>query len=464
MARAGQRPGPRTDHEKTEIRRALLGVYYASLGRRFELRGAPSVLLPPEARPPSLAESLARLQNEPELHTATWRLLRSVPVRSLEAHARVSPLQDYPPELVRLLGADAVRDIDERRRRYRTGAYLLVAALSACAQGHRAQFDALHRLLQQKSQLTDDSDFHRMTEPTLGADVVGVLQMLADNWEKAPRELTRLQDDVGLELGNFVLDLADAAALLDSVQFRSDGGSLDVYPVSSVISQESGSLVTTATVTTVVQGDYETLRRALDPQHWAEESQVVTRAVLVDDMFVRTPNPPGNGEAWSRPDEVVAPRLLEEDASLQWGEGGGRAEFNNVLRIERQWADDEKKDLEVRFCLARSISSRVLWDARPGGIAVDEGYLKARRLSGEAQETRWRVTSRKRLLFSDRTPRAGGWGWVDVGQALNYLTPAALAWWLESETYSLGAPRPRQPAPVHDDTSHSGAPPPPTAS
>jgi hypothetical protein len=80
------------------------------------------------------------------------------------------------------------------------------------------------------------------------------------------------------------------------------------------------------------------------------------------------------------------------------------------------------------------MSSVVLWDARPGGILVDQGYIKIRPLS----EDRWRVTRRKVLRFSDRTPYDNATpGWLDVGQTLNYLSPAALCLWMESETYSL---------------------------
>ena len=47
-----------------------------------------------------------------------------------------------------------------------------------------------------------------------------------------------------------------------------------------------------------------------------------------------------------------------------------------------------------------------------------------------------RVTTRKILQFSDRTPYSGATGWFDFGQLLNYLAPATLTWWLESEVYS----------------------------
>jgi hypothetical protein len=50
-------------------------------------------------------------------------------------------------------------------------------------------------------------------------------------------------------------------------------------------------------------------------------------------------------------------------------------------------------------------------------------------------ENRWRVTTRKVLRFSDRTPYANAAGWLDFGQLLNYLAPAAVTWWLETDFY-----------------------------
>jgi hypothetical protein len=112
-----------------------------------------------------------------------------------------------------------------------------------------------------------------------------------------------------------------------------------------------------------------------------------------------------------------------------------QSSFHNVLRIEKHTVKEDAKDIDVEFSLSRSIRSRVMWDERSGGIVVNDGYLKVRHVLDD----RWRVTSRKRLRFSDRTPHLYGQGWRDLGQALNFLAPAALAWWMESETYSLAS-------------------------
>ena len=52
---------------------------------------------------------------------------------------------------------------------------------------------------------------------------------------------------------------------------------------------------------------------------------------------------------------------------------------------------------------------------------------------------RWRVTTRKVLQFSDRAPYSNPTGGMDFGQLLNYLAPAAVTWWLETDFYSSEA-------------------------
>jgi hypothetical protein len=40
------------------------------------------------------------------------------------------------------------------------------------------------------------------------------------------------------------------------------------------------------------------------------------------------------------------------------------------------------------------------------------------------------------LRFSDRTPNSSAPGWLDFGEMLNYTTPAAVTWWLETDLCS----------------------------
>jgi hypothetical protein len=274
-------------------------------------------------------------------------------------------------------------------------------------------------------------------QTTLGRAPDDLLQWLVDDdWARTAEGLRRLEHDVGLDLHTFVRDLADAAALL-RCGFDDPDALTTVYPVSSVIRQDSRTLTTTATVSTLVRGDFEVLKRAVDPQGWAAASDVIDRAGYITDPFTLSPlaDPPEWGAG------MDGRRLLEEEAALSWGPDANRqSSFHNVLRIDKHSVDPATKDIEVQFSLCRSIRSRVLWDERAGGIVVNDGFLKVRHIVDD----RWRVTSRKRLRFSDRTPYQHGQGWRDLGQTLNFLAPAALTWWMESETYSLAAEPYRQ--------------------
>jgi hypothetical protein len=433
----GAQPG--TLSARSQVRAALMSVYYASVGRELELRGAPSVLLPPEVRPLDLAEALATLKDTPDFRGALWRLIRSVPVvgRRNSAASEAELVAGYPRELVAVIGRDVLREIDDARRRSRRGAHLFVAALEACADDDPAQFEQVLGTLRTARDGSETSFVHLVCQTTLGHTPDDLLQRLVrDDWGRTAGGLRRLEHDVGLDLYTFVRDVADAAALL-TCGFDDGDAATTVYPVSSVIRQDSRTLTTTATVSTLVKGDFEMLKRAVDPQGWGAASDVIARVGYITDPFALSPlaDPPQWGSG------LDGPGLLEEEASLAWGPNGDRqSSFHNVLRIDQHSVDQAAQNIEVRFSLSRSIRSRVMWDERAGGIVVNDGYLKVRHVVDD----RWRVTSRKRLRFSDRTPYQHGQGWRDVGQTLNFLAPAALAWWMESETYSLSAEPYRQ--------------------
>jgi len=68
-----------------QLRLALLSVYYQTVGRKFEVRGAPSVMLPPEVQPMSLANALEVISDSPtRLREALWRIVQSVPLDQTE--------------------------------------------------------------------------------------------------------------------------------------------------------------------------------------------------------------------------------------------------------------------------------------------------------------------------------------------------------------------------------------------
>ena len=116
-----------------------------------------------------------------------------------------------------------------------------------------------------------------MTNLTLGMTAPDYLDRISSSPEQralARRQVERLECDVGLNIYDFVDELADGAAF---DQFSKDylrnpppaTGSLTVFPVSSIIRQDSKTLLTTATVTTLVRGEFATLRRVVDPQWWS---------------------------------------------------------------------------------------------------------------------------------------------------------------------------------------------------
>jgi hypothetical protein len=442
------RPLPSAD--ESAVRTAMLSVYYRSLGRQLELRGAPAVLLPADVRPLGLAEALAVLQPLPvRFRDAVWRLVRSVPATG---RGDDQVRRRYPGELVDVIGADRLEFLDERRAAYRRGAHLFGAALVACADGHWDEFRALRRLLDRQAETTDPATPHigTATRRTLGQTVSELLSSMGRpaNRERSSRQIAMISDEVGLDIYDFVADFADTAAFIDFTEnagMAVDSGGATVYPVSSVISQDSGTLTTTATVTTVIRADFDTVSRAIDPVCWPLCSDVIRSSGYVADAFGLDPlaaaerpavgagcpgcTPPGNS--------CTGGYLLQERAALSWGVNlNQQGSFHNVLRIHPYAVRPDRGTVDLHFSLSRSIRSRILWDERAGGLLLDHGYVKVRPLGTD----HWRVTSRKILKFSDRTPYANGPGWLDVGQMLNYLAPAALSWWLESEMYSTGCP------------------------
>jgi hypothetical protein len=425
--------GPRqTPEEAAALRQAMLSVYYRSLGRQWEFRGAPAVLLPPEIEPLDLREALERLSASPSrLRHALWRLVRSVPVYRMPDHRPVA--RNYPGELLEFVGRDTIVALDERRRAYRDGATLFSATLESAAGERWDQARELAGLLAKHAAGGSSAhDFSEAAYGPLGTSAVGFVSgMLDGDSALIGRRLSRLEDEIGIDTHEFVSDFADAVAFLEVLPPTAKeqaGSPLSVYPVSSSIRQDTFTLVTVATVTTIVQGSFTALRQAVDPRSWPVWSDVVRSTAYVDDAFALNlldPQPEVGADdgTW---------RLLTEQAVVSWGvDPDQQGSFDNVLN-SRYTAQDSPEAVDLEFRLARSIRSRLLWDRRRGGILVDQGYIKVRRLTPD----RWRVTSRKVLQFSDRTPDAPG-GSYDLGQTVNYLTPAALSWWVESETYSL---------------------------
>jgi hypothetical protein len=443
--------------KKAALRHAMLSVYYLSVGSQLESRGAPVMAVPPDVRPLPLDEALEKLKNYESLRwDAYWRIVRSVPV---EAWKRRSLDRRYPQALVDKLGLDNVKALDKLRKHARLRAHFFTAALLACAEGRGDEAIVLARMLEDSKgirQEQDDpedlslkvgdrnvvDDLRDATEAVLGKTALDYITCLAaseDAQQRTRKELRTLQADVGIGLGEFIEDFYDTVAFQS---FRARLGGPETVLISScIVRQDTNTLTTTATVTTLAQANLEQLFELIDPLAWHKNSDVIQETYYVADPWdPHTKDPDQSPGPFKRPG-----RLLFENISVGFGfdedvHSGG---FTNVLTLDK-FTKDPQTGITLPFRLCRSVDSRIFWDARAGGILIDGGFIQARPVlvgsapdDGEAVpiKNRWRVTTRKVLRFSDRTPYASAPGLLDFGQLLNYLVPAAVTLWLETDFY-----------------------------
>lgn len=459
--------------DKQELKAALLSVYYHTLGRQFELRGAPTVLLPPLVRPKPLESALdivlaqavaARQSGVPESEDKTgpvnrvqevlWTMLRSTPPPPLSNRKQTLHLR-YPAPL-RTFAHKVDFDLEEydsRRQKYRVQSGLFAAALTAYASREYQAFEVLKDAYGNTPDFTQAVLYHRVLG---GASPQDYLADIAPQKrrKKIAGELARLQDDVGVSLHALVNDLADCMAFLDILDALKrtkpdslvhDGGTTEhsyrIYPTSALVVQDSQNLTTTVTVTTLVHAEsLDLIKQTLDPQNWSKFSDAFKEIDYVQPVatgFTKLAESHVPGE-WCGKDtsgkegdkELLLREVVEVPSGLTTKV---IARFENILHItlhERKLAGGSGT-AELTYRLFRCRNSRYLWDERPGGILLDQGYIKVRPLGNV-----WRVTVRKILRFADRTPAS----WADTplqfGQSLNYLAPAALSWWLQSDMYN----------------------------
>jgi hypothetical protein len=415
------------------LRFAMLSVYYDCLRREGSSGGAPAILLPVPGGPLGLTDALAEIQKRGRgpMRTAVWRIVRATPAGD-----------SYPaalaPALAQLDSSLNLDALDKLRSQYRAGANLLGAALVASAE-KQPEFKDLRAYVKSL-----DHDLDKASEAVLGMTTSNFLKSL--DKARTSDQLRQLQRQVGLDLYHYAAEFADAVAFDEwwGVANRTGADAptaMTVYPAASVIQQDLRTMITRVTVTALVQcDDFSTLKISADPQCWSLVSDVMAKTRYVQGCYDLTPAqpiPPGQGYKSREPPPY---RWLYEKVNVPSIFGGGQAEssFQNVLRIDRFSVvdKDDQKTITVMFSLARCIDSTVLWDTRSGGILVDQGFITVRQIT----EDRWRLTSHKTILFSDRPPNMSGTGWFDPGQMLNVLAPAALSWWQESETYSIADP------------------------
>jgi hypothetical protein len=417
-------------------RYAMISVYYRSLGSQLESRGAPVMAVPPEVRPLSLGEALDRLKDCPEeLWAAYWSIVRSVPVDRWN-DGRLD--RRYPPELIECLCQDGVAELDDCRKKARANAHILGAALIAYAAGRGPEAEDLVTLVGKSG---DAEQLDDAAEATLGyrphrlvCDFVTDRTDLRhddDHPEQRAGELNKLQDQVGLNLNEFVENFLDTIAFAQFMSERTD--TQTPLTSSCIVRQDTNTLTTTATVTSLVRTSFDALKKMLDPLGWDDNSDVIRKTRYVEGPYDLTSTDDNSEKLVGTP--FNKPRFLYEDVAVSWGDDSVQTgEFRNVLVIGSFRINEQRGTLTLPFRLCRSINSTILWDRRDGGILVDDGYIVVRPVG--KQRDLFRLTARKILRFSDRTPYSSAPGLLDFGQMLNYLSPAAVTWWLETDMYS----------------------------
>lgn len=425
----------------------MLSVYYHALGSRLELRSAPAVLAPTDVEALPLDEALDILSHDRRgFDQAVWTISRGIPPQGGRLQ---DPLARYPRELLDVLGGNdsRLRRYEERRREFRRGAHTFGEALDFYARQDGAtasDLDGFVKLLRTQSGFSEAVGLvgalgtHADGTPH---DIESYLTSLANRSpearKRAAASLRRLAEEVGLPLPTFLEEYAYAVAF--SRTFPDVAKEMTVLPASSVTVQDGRALTTVVTVTALIKTkNLSCVSIGLDPQCWMVCSDAFESSGYLDVDDRKTPRPRAEhrlGRAYSDPKE----RLIEERVRIVWGTSAQElGSFHNLLNARLRVRDDKfPASVSLDFDLHRCISSRVLWDVRPGGILLDEGYARARQVANGL----FRVTVRKTLRFSDRTPYRGGAGWHDLGQLLNLLAPAAMSWWLESEMYNGVCPK-----------------------
>lgn len=427
--------------DDAQAKYAMLSVYYASIDDQFTVSGAPSVAVPPEARPLPLDEALAILANDPpRLAQALWQIVRTTPIPQAD-----ETTSRYRPEITDYLSTEEQARLDQVRADYRTGASLVAACLRACHHGDKELFRSLRTAVESSRELRESEGFSKVVEllydesPTQFVERLGRMDS-PESWDAGWQEINRLEQEVDLGIAGYVEQLAATAAYESFIRRQSrwrnktTRAEMRVFPVTSVIKQSIKQLWTKATVTTLARGRFHDLLLATEPENWHDGSDVVLRSDYTADPM--DPERPGEPKRGPRKGDLQG--FLYEIAAMTWGQDTTQqGVFRNVLNVQRELkpvAGQPEPAIEISFSLCRSISSDVLWDRRKGGITTNEGFLRVVPLG----HNRWRISSRKLLQFSDRTPYSGSSGLTDFGQMLNYLAPAAMSWWVDTETYSLG--------------------------
>lgn len=433
-----------------ERRAAMMSVYHHSLGRQLELRGAPAVLLPPAVRPMPLEAALeiiegASSRGDDRRREVLWTLLRSAPPPPSLGDPDESRYMPAVRAFAKRCDFD-LQQYDERRAAYRKRGTLFAGALVAYANGHDAAFGALREqhANEDNAGVGLEAAAENRYAPLAPQAYLNALPLSGTRRTDLANGLLKLEDEVGMRLPSFVNELADATAFSEGFGGLPSTG-LVVYPTAAVIVQDVPTLRVSVTATTFVHADsLDAIVTVIDPQNWDKWGEAFKRVRYV------TETADGDYEDLAKRPEPGRPldesMLLREEVEFRSGQSSTViAEFDNVLSVLLT-RDDDNHRADLTFRLWSSISSRYLWDGRPGGILVDEGFTKVRPLLPQTEREKyadyaptadvWRVTVNKVLRFADRTPASWDDTPLQFGKSLCYLAPAALTWWLQSDIYN----------------------------
>src|SRR5439155_11853749 len=186
-----------TPEERTDLRYAMLSVYYGSIGKELQTRGAPAILMPMQVRPMSLDDALDAIAERfpGYLRDAVWRVVRSVPPPRSD-----SPNGDtarYPAALRKVVARRDLGKLDQLRWKNRSGTDLFAAALVARIEKRPSEFKRLSGLLTDSPPAMSGA-----METMLGAGAPEFLGALRE--DRVAEQLRRLESDVGLDMAGYV--------------------------------------------------------------------------------------------------------------------------------------------------------------------------------------------------------------------------------------------------------------------
>ena len=209
---------------------------------------------------------------------------------------------------------------------------------------------------------------------------------------------------------------------------------------SCIVRQDTNTLTTTATVTTLApETTLDELAKLIDPLRWPKSSSVIkTTKYVARPLGPRTAKVRRQRAGHST---ATAPAVRGRPREL----GVGRSSEGRFQERpgHRSFPRSPEGGVSLPFKLCRSIDSRIMWDSparrhahrrriprRPGRCALSETATRNPiRATGGSPRARCCSSATEPRT---RTRRAG----CDFGQMLNYLAPAAVTWWLETDFYS----------------------------